>query len=489
MTAGNVRILLVEDTLPLARAYQEYLAGEPYDILHVARGEDAIRAVEEEVPAAVILDLQLPDMNGIEVLKHIHARGLPCAVVVVTANGSVNVAVAAMREGAVDFLVKPFTAERLIYTLRNAIEQRRLSRIVETYQTEIDRGEYHGFIGSSLAMQAVYRTIDSAATSRATIFIRGESGTGKEICAEAIHRQSPRRDRAFVALNCAAIPHELIESEIFGHVKGAYTGAVGGREGAAARADGGTLFLDEICEMPLDLQVKLLRFIQTGTFTKVGGSELEKVDVRFVCATNRDPLREVEEGRFREDLYYRLHVIPIHMPPLREREDDVLRLAEHFLLQFSKEEGRRFRSFAPAARAAIALYDWPGNVRQLQNVIRNVVVLNDGEVVERGMLPEPLSAAETGGSLHRSAGQPIHDARRAARPHVPPQLQVGQAGREVGAVIRPLAVIEREAIETALEAADGNVPRAAAMLDISPSTIYRKISRWEEDGQGKSAAG
>lgn len=487
MTAGNARILLVEDTLPLARAYQEYLAGEPYDIMHVAHGEDAIRAVEEEVPAAVILDLQLPDMNGIEVLKHIHGRGLPCAVVVVTANGSVNVAVAAMREGAVDFLVKPFTAERLIYTLRNALEHRRLSRIVETYQTEIDRGEYHGFVGASLAMQAVYRTIDSAATSKATIFICGESGTGKEICAEAIHRQSPRRERAFVALNCAAIPHELIESEIFGHVKGAYTGAVGFREGAAARADGGTLFLDEICEMPLDLQVKLLRFIQTGTFTKVGGSELEKVDVRFVCATNRDPLREVEEGRFREDLYYRLHVIPIHMPPLREREDDVLRLAEHFLLQFSKEEGgRRFRSFAPAARAAIALYEWPGNVRQLQNVIRNVVVLNDGEVVERGMLPEPLSAAETGSGLHRFGGQQVHDVRRSARSHVPQQIQASQGDSPV---IRPLAVIEREAIETALEAADGNVPRAAAMLDISPSTIYRKISRWEEDGQGKSATG
>lgn len=488
MTVSKAHILLVEDTLPLARAYQEYLAGEPYHVTHVAMGADALRALDREVPDAVVLDLHLPDMNGLEVLKQIHGRQLSCAVVVVTANGSVNVAVSAMREGAVDFLVKPFTAERLIYTLRNAIEQRRLSRLVETYQTEIDRGEYHGFIGSSLAMQAVYRTIDSAAASRATIFICGESGTGKEICAEAIHRQSPRRERAFVALNCAAIPHELIESEIFGHVKGAYTGAVGAREGAAARADGGTLFLDEICEMPLDLQVKLLRFIQTGTFTKVGGSEVEKVDVRFVCATNRDPLREVEEGRFREDLYYRLHVIPIQMPPLREREDDVLALAEHFLMQFSQEEGRRFRAFSPASRAAIALYDWPGNIRQLQNVIRNVVVLNDGEVVERAMLPEPLSGAEIGSGLHRTAVSSATGSAVMPRIGQSHMVECDARGQERSFSIRPLAVVEREAIEAALQAADGNVPRAAAMLDISPSTIYRKISRWEEDAHGKSAA-
>src|SRR5690606_38452833 len=270
------------------------------------------------------------------------------------------------------------------------LERQRLSRIVETYRSEIDRRSYAGFVGSSLSMQAVYRTIDAAATSKATIFITGESGTGKEVCAEAIHQKSPRRDGPFVAINCAAIPKELMESEIFGHVKGAFTGAIGDREGAAARADGGTLFLDEVCEMPLDLQVKLLRFVQLGSFMKVGGTETRQVDVRFICATNRDPLQEVAAGNFREDLYYRLHVIPLHMPPLRERERDVLDLAHHFLASFAAEEHKAFRRFAPEAEALLLSYDWPGNVRQLQNVLRNIVVLNEGETVEKAMLRDTL---------------------------------------------------------------------------------------------------
>ena len=461
MQRRRERILLVEDTLPLARAYREYLQSEPYELVHVPNGSAALEAIAQETPDAAILDLQLPDMNGLAVLKAIRAKGAGCAVVVITANGSVNIAVEAMREGAVDFLVKPFNAERLVYTIRNALERQRLSSIVETYRNEIDRKQYAGFVGSSLAMQAVYRTIDSAAASRATIFITGESGTGKEVCAEAIHRKSPRRDKPFVALNCAAIPKELMESEIFGHVRGAFTGALGNREGAAAQADGGTLFLDEICEMPLDLQVKLLRFVQLGTFTKVGGSDVNKVDVRFVCATNRDPLGEVEGGRFREDLYYRLHVIPIHMPPLREREADVLDLARHFLDVFSQEEGKRFNGFSSAAEAALRVYDWPGNVRQLQNAIRQAIVLNDGELIEVHMLPLPLAR---GGLGSAPCAAPV-----AVEP-----------GRE-GSSIRPLAEVERDAIREAIRLTDGNVPKAAALLEVSPSTLYRKLSRWETE--------
>ena len=309
-------------------------------------------------------------------------------------------------------------------------------------------------------MQAVYRTIDAASASKATIFITGESGTGKEVCAEAIHQKSPRRDAPFVAINCAAIPKELMESEIFGHVKGAFTGAIGDREGAAARADGGTLFLDEVCEMPLDLQVKLLRFVQLGSFMKVGGTEMRQVDVRFICATNRDPLHEVEAGHFREDLYYRLHVIPLHMPPLRDRERDVLDLANHFLASFAAEEGKAFQGFAPDVEALLMTYDWPGNVRQLQNVLRNIVVLNEGAVVERDMLPDLLLRSAPTVTVHRQpAGQPHTDTPGG---------------------IRPLAVVEREAIEAAVQAAGGNIPRAAALLEVSPSTIYRKLSRWEE---------
>jgi len=459
MIPGTATILLVEDTPSLARVYAEYLKKEAYTVVPVETGAAALDAVADGSPRIVLLDLQLPDMHGMEVLRRIEAQGLPCAVVVITAHGSVNVAVEAMRHGAYDFLVKPFSAERLIITVRNAVERLRLAQLVDTYQKDLGRTRYHGFIGSSLTMQAVYRIIDSAAASRATVFITGESGTGKEVCAEAIHRQSPRGDKPFVAINCGAIPKDLMESEIFGHVKGAFTGAVADREGAAARANGGTLFLDEICELEQNLQTKLLRFIQTGTYMPVGGARLEKVDLRIVCATNRDPLREVEEGRFREDLYYRLHVIPVHLPALREREDDVIEVARHYLAEFAGEEGKGFQCFSPEAEQVLRLYHWPGNVRQLQNVVRNIVVLHDGEVVLPAMLPPPLSPQTAAG---------------------PSPVLAAPTGPKA---IRPLWQVEKDAIEDAIAACDGNIPRAAALLDISASTIYRKRLTWQAEGR------
>lgn len=455
-------ILLVEDTPSLARVYVEYLKKEAFTVVSVDTGAAALAAVDDGAPRVVLLDLQLPDMHGMDVLKHIAAQGLPCAVVVITAHGSVSVAVEAMRYGAYDFLVKPFTAERLTITVRNAMERLRLAQIVDTYQRDLGRDRYHGFIGSSLTMQAVYRIVDSAASSKATVFITGESGTGKEVCAEAIHRQSPRRERPFVAINCGAIPKDLMESEIFGHMKGAFTGAVSDREGAAARADSGTLFLDEICEMEPNLQTKLLRFIQTGTFTPVGGNRLEKVDLRIICATNRDPLKEVEEGRFREDLYYRLHVIPIHLPPLREREDDVLEIARGYLLEYAAEEGKGFRRFDAETEHILRTYHWPGNVRQVQNVIRNVVVLHDGDSVLPEMLPPPLG---------RQARAPLPS------PAAVPAAPTGPRP------IKPLWQVEKDTIEEAIEACDGNIPRAAALLEISASTIYRKRLTWQAEGK------
>ncbi|WP_431861647.1 sigma-54-dependent transcriptional regulator [Azospirillum sp.] len=460
MLSAPATVLLVEDTPSLARVYAEYLKKEAFTVVAVETGAAALEAVSDGAPRIVLLDLQLPDMHGMEVLRRIEVQGLPCAVVVITAHGSVNVAVEAMRHGAYDFLVKPFSAERLTVTVRNAVERLRLAQLVDTYQKDLARTRYHGFIGSSLAMQAVYRIIDSAAASRATVFITGESGTGKEVCAEAIHRQSPRGDKPFVAINCGAIPKDLMESEIFGHMKGSFTGAVADREGAAARADGGTLFLDEICELEPNLQTKLLRFIQTGTFMPVGGSKLEKVDLRIVCATNRDPLKEVEEGRFREDLYYRLHVIPIHLPALREREDDVIEVARHYLAEYAREEGKGFQRFSPEAEQVLRLYHWPGNVRQLQNVVRNIVVLHDGDTVLPGMLPPPL-------------------APQAASPP-PPMVTAPAAGPKT---IRPLWQVEKDAIEDAIAACDGNIPRAAALLDISASTIYRKRLAWQAEGK------
>jgi two-component system repressor protein LuxO len=373
----------------LARIYSEYLkkAGMPATI--VETGAAAMDVLRETPPQVLLLDLALPDINGMDVLKWVSDQQIPVAVVVITAHASINRVVEAMRLGAYDFLVKPFAADRLVVTARNALERTQLARIVDTYQDDLARSRYCGFIGSSLAMQAVYRIVDSAATSKATVFITGESGTGKEVCAEAIHRRSPRQGGPFVAINCGAIPKDLMESEVFGHVKGAFTGAIADHDGAAVRAHHGTLFLDEIGELDLAMQTKLLRFIQTGMVQKVGGNRAEKVDLRIVCATNRDPQREVEEGRFREDLYYRLHVIPIRLPPLREREDDVLEIARHFLEAYAREEGKSFRRFDPAAEQVIRSYGWPGNVRQLQNAIRNTVVLHDGEVVTPAMLPSP----------------------------------------------------------------------------------------------------
>ncbi|NBC32448.1 MAG: response regulator [Alphaproteobacteria bacterium] len=472
-------ILLVEDTASLARVYIAYLAKVSLPVRHVETGAAALDMLRTQPPPVVLLDLHLPDMDGMEILRFAEQEELPVAIVVITAHGSINVAVEAMQHGAYDFIVKPFSADRLTVTVRNALERMRLARIVESYRDEGAPGRYEGFIGSSLAMQSVYRIIDSAAASKATVFITGESGTGKEVCAEAIHRRSPRRDRPFVALNCGAIPKELVESELFGHVRGAFTGAVTDREGAAARAAGGTLFLDEICELELGVQTKLLRFIQTGTFQKVGGSRTESVDLRILCATNRDPLTEVEAGRFREDLYYRLHVIPLHLPPLREREDDAVEIARQFLMDFAAEEGKLFARFDPAAETLLRSYAWPGNVRQLQNMIRQIVVLQSGETVTAEMLPPPIGQGPHGALPGRPAAT-APASRQPAAAELSDRPADAQERPDPGR-IRPLWQVEKEAIERAIAAADGNIPRAAAWLGISASTIYRKRLAWEAD--------
>lgn len=493
---GKPLVLMVEDTVSLARTYLEYLKNEDIVCEHVETGRQALDKLAEQEPDAILLDLMLPDMGGLEILEHIHQKEIPTSVIVITAHGSINTAVEAMRLGATDFLVKPFSADRLLVTLRNALERQRLTRLVETYKQDIDRHEFCGFVGSSLAMQGVYRIIESAANSKATVFVTGESGTGKEVTAEAIHQLSPRNDKPFVAINCAAIPKELMESEIFGHIKGAFTGAVSDREGAASRANGGTLFLDEICEMDLSLQTKLLRFIQTGTIQRVGDTRLQEVDVRFVCATNRDPLIEVAAGRFREDLYYRLHVIPVHLPPLRERDGDVVSIAEHFLNEFASEENKVFQGFDAEAQEIIRRYPWPGNVRQLQNVIRNTVVLNSGDWVTPDMLPPPVGhgGAVGGEADPLTVNEAPYQGSQYERGYPPPAEPMmpphgtSQGGKPCGPAspsellsqIRPLSVVERETIEHAIDLCDGNIPKAATFLGVSASTIYRKKAAWDE---------
>ena len=462
---GRHPLLLVEDNPSIARVYLEYLRHGPYATKHCETGAAALAALTDNSYDAVLLDIELPDMSGMEILKWITQRRLNTAVVVITAHGSINIAVEAMREGASDFLVKPFAPERLFVTLDNALERMNLRRFVDTFDAPGDSDQFCGFVGNSLAMRGVYRIIDIAAQSKAPVFITGESGTGKELAAEAVHLRSPRKDKPFIALNCAAFPKDLIESEIFGHVKGAFTGAVADREGAGSRADGGTLFFDEICEMDIGLQAKLLRFIQTGTFQKVGGTQTQKVDVRFISATNRDPLKEVEAGRFREDLYYRLYVMPLLLPPIREREEDVLLIARRFLAEYTREEGRAFQRFSPETESILLNYSWPGNVRQLQNVVRQIVLLNDGETVVPAMLPAPLAKIQPTGPVPTETPT-VSSSPSPANGYLPAQ--------PAPAISFSLSELERDLIELALEQCGGNVLQAAARLEISPSTLYRK---------------
>jgi len=310
--------------------------------------------------------------------------------------------------------------------------------------------DFESFVGMSPAMKAVYRAIENAARSKAAVFVSGETGTGKELCTQAIHRRGPRRDKPFIALDCGAIPKDLMESEVFGHAKGAYTGATQARAGAAKLAHGGTLFLDEICELAPALQAKLLRFLQSGGFRPLGSDRTETVDIRLICATNRDPLEEIAAGRLREDLYYRIYVVPVHLPPLRERRADILPIARHFLATFAREEGASFKSFSPAAEARLEAHDWPGNVRQLQNAVRSALVLHQGYQVTTNMLSDLL------------------DTSCPARP-------------EANGAIRPLRAVERELIEAAIARCGGNVVEAAKLLEINPSTIYRKRSGWIQE--------
>jgi two-component system repressor protein LuxO len=464
MQAGSVgdgpddfpSVLLVEDDQTLWRLYMAYLDRLGIAAVHAGSVREAKAALAEQAPSVVLLDLILPDGHGYEVLQQLRADGSDAPVIVITSAGSIAMAVESMRAGAYDFLVKPFSAERLEITLTNALELRRLKRLERDLAYE-PSDRFESFIGSSPVMMAVYRTIRDAAPSRAPIFVTGESGTGKELVAEAIHRLSPRAGRPFVAMNCSAIPRDLVESELFGHVKGAFTGALNSRDGIAARADGGTLFLDEIGEMDLPLQAKLLRFIQTGSYVPVGGDQTRTVDVRFVCATNRDPLAEIRNGKFREDLYYRLNVVPIELPALRARGPDILLIARHFLEIFAREEGKQFTGLDRATERLLLACPWPGNVRQLLNVLRNVVVLSPGGIVTPDMLPASLQ------------GGPPSPARMIARDSSP---------------IIPLWRVEKETIERAIQASEGNIGRAAALLEIDASTIYRKKREWARNGKG-----
>ena len=464
MISDFQKVLIVEDAISVGLTYQSWLKNNGFDSLHVETGKDALEQLRTREFNVVLLDLQLPDLDGFKIMETIEAEGMEVTVVVVTSTGSIKTAVDVMRAGAYDYVVKPANQERLLTTIRNASEREKLQNVVKEITKPYQKANLGGFIGSSLPMVAVYRMIEAVGRSSASVFVTGESGTGKEVCAQAIHSSSVRHQKPFIALNCAAIPKDLIESEIFGHLKGAFTGATSGRDGAAMAANGGTLFLDEICEMDLSLQAKLLRFIQTGSVQKVGSDKVEKVDVRIVCATNRTPQTEVEEGRFREDLFYRLHVVSIHLPPLRERDNDTIEIAEALLTQISSEEGKEFTTFSMDAKAVFKTHSWPGTVRELQNVVRNAVILNDGETIEADML-----------SLTGSIAPRLHVQQK-------PQTLSSESGPEIKLQLgQSYNVMERTIIEATINHCDGSIPLAAEMLQVSPSTIYRKKETWPSE--------
>ena len=464
------RVLVVEDSTSIAMMYSAYLAEEGYLVEVAETGAAALSHIDGGLSFdVVLLDLQLPDMNGLELLQAQQGKLSDTSVIVITADGSLQRAIEAMRLGAYDFMVKPTSKERLLTTVRNAAERHRLAREIKVVRQSTSRESFHGFVGKSQVMQAVYRAIENFGGSKASVFITGESGSGKEVAAEAIHLSGPRASKPFVAINCGAIPENLLESELFGHVKGAFTGALENRVGAAKAANGGTLFLDEICEMELKLQVKLLRFLQTGMIQRVGTSAPEPVDVRVICATNRNPVEEVASGNFREDLYYRLNVIPLELPPLRDRGDDVLQIAEAFVDRFSKEEGRKVTSLSDASKNYLKTHDWPGNVRELQNSIRRAIVMGSGEVLE--LIPAERSS---------SGQKTVTSAADAPPVNVDTVVQVPV---ENGIVIGPdwsMDDAEKAIINGRIDSTSGNIVKAAQSLGISPSTIYRKLEKWQE---------
>ncbi len=471
------KILIVEDSASLAETYRQFIKPLGAECQVAATGEAALAAIARDTSDCVILDINLPDMSGLDIMSRLKKEGHATEVIVVTGNASMSLAVDVMRMGAFDFVVKPLSAERLNVTVKNALERRSLSRTIQQIKATINDDAVGSFIGQSLPMLGVYRVLRSAATSNATVFITGESGTGKEVCADALHRLSRRASGPLVTINAAAIPRDLLESEIFGHVKGAFSGATADRLGAALSADGGTLFIDEICEMDINLQAKLLRFLQSRQVQRLGEDKVRQSDVRVVCATNRNPMAEVRAGRFREDLFYRLHVVPVEMPPLRARGKDILLIANHFLSIFAAEDGRSFKRITAEAGATLMAYSWPGNVRQLQNVIRSVVVLNDGEELTADMLPLDMLSGVTPAPLpddvdpDMSLTAPLHDLLARAREQATPSLHVP--------AVRPLEDVIRETIEAAIDAFEGSIPRAAAALDVSPSTLYRRIEGWK----------
>jgi two-component system NtrC family response regulator/two-component system response regulator HydG len=458
----KARILVLDDELNARAALRLILTEEGYDVAEAADGEEGLTKLGELSPDVVLADVRMPKMDGLALLRKAKAQGSDASFVMMTAFASVEAAVEAMRLGAENYLVKPLDVNAVLIFLEKALEKRRLVREAAGLRERVrERYKLEGLVGDAPELQAVYEVVKQAAPTKATVLVLGESGTGKELIAQALHELSPRMERPFVKVACAALSETLLESELFGHERGSFTGAIGRKEGRFELADTGTLFLDEIGEISPAVQVKLLRALQTREFERVGGTQTVKVDVRVVAATNRDLAAEVKAGRFREDLYYRLNVVAVTLPPLRRRKGDIPALAAHFIEKYCKAYGKSIKGLTPGTLNAMLGHDWPGNVRELENAIERGVVLCKGTELTADDLPSTL----------RGPRPALRDA----------------AGLIPGA---SLAEIEREAILRTLELQGGSTSRAAEMLGISVRKIQYRLKEYageDPGGEGEPA--
>jgi DNA-binding NtrC family response regulator len=492
------RVLIVDDDPVQLRLTAAVTERAGYAAVTAGGGQAALAALRADPHiAAVILDLVMPDLDGMAVLETMAREQLAAPVIVQTATSSLETVVTAMRHGAIDFFVKPVAPERLIVSLRNAIERGLLRTIVRT-ESHRRSGTLAGsdLIARSPGMARVLSLCAKAARTNIPVMVEGETGVGKDLVARLIHGQSERAGRPFVAVNCAALPENLVESTLFGHRKGAFTGALTDHRGKFAEADGGTIFLDEVGELPLAAQAKLLRTVQSGEIEPVGASRPERVNVRILSATNRRLLNLVRDGQFREDLYYRLAVFPIYVPPLRDRAEDVPLLAAHFIARFSAETGRAVSAASPEALRALERYDWPGNVRQLENSIYRAVVLNETGTLAPADFPQLLawsSGRDKALEVTRTLPQPsapvhIDDNRTRARhtetsKESPPDRFIAESGE-----VATLSDIERELIVFALHRYAGRMSKVARALGIGRSTLYRKLREYGLEEQTESDA-
>jgi DNA-binding NtrC family response regulator len=460
-----VRVLVVDDDSALRRSLERVLSQSGYEVLGASTAAEARTLLEEHTFAVVLLDLVLPDAEGMELLRELKATEASTEVVVVTAHGSIESAVEAMRWGAADYLTKPFHTDELLTRLSKAVAKLALERENRILRHQLSQQTINRvLVGNSAAMLRVKRLVEQVAPSSAPVIIEGETGTGKELVAEAIHQASHRAAKPLVKLNCAALPETLLEAELFGHERGAFTGAVARKPGRFDLANGGTLFLDEVVDIPLTTQVKLLRVLQDGKYERLGGRETLHSDVRLLAATNRNLEEAVHDGKFREDLYYRLQVIKVQLPPLRSRKDEVPVLARHFLQLYCLRNQKSIRDISPAAMNCLLAYDWPGNVRELENVVERAVVLCEGDLIQPHILPESLNP--TAFRTVRPEGQPAE---------TPPIINLSFP---VGTSMRS---IQDLAIEAVLEYTQSDRSAAASYLDIHRRTISRHCQKQPED--------